>query len=75
MRAVAARGGNDLLAHRVMATLFYEPSTRRGSRFETAMYRLGGHVITTENAGVLVSHQGRDAGGYGRGWARMRTCW
>lgn len=50
MRAVAATGGNDLLARKVMATLFYEPSTRTRLSFETAMYRLGGHVITTENA-------------------------
>ncbi len=33
-----------------MATLFYEPSTRTRLSFESAMYHLGGHVITTENA-------------------------
>jgi len=35
---------------RVMASLFYEPSTRTRFSFEAAMYRLGGQVITTENA-------------------------
>lgn len=50
MREVSARGGSHLLAGRVMASLFYEPSTRTRLSFETAMYRLGGHVITTENA-------------------------
>jgi aspartate carbamoyltransferase catalytic subunit len=50
MREVAASGGNNLLAGRIMATLFYEPSTRTRLSFETAMIRLGGQVITTENA-------------------------
>lgn len=50
MREVASSGGNNLLAGRIMATLFYEPSTRTRLSFETAMIRLGGQVITTENA-------------------------
>lgn len=35
---------------KIMATLFYEPSTRTRFSFETAMLRLGGNVVTTENA-------------------------
>jgi aspartate carbamoyltransferase catalytic subunit len=50
MREVAAAGGSTLLSGRIMATLFYEPSTRTRLSFETAMMRLGGQVITTENA-------------------------
>jgi aspartate carbamoyltransferase catalytic subunit len=50
MREVAASGGNSLLRGRIMATLFYEPSTRTRLSFEAAMTRLGGQVITTENA-------------------------
>ncbi len=39
-----------LLPGRVMATLFYEPSTRTRLSFESAMLRLGGQVVSTENA-------------------------
>jgi aspartate carbamoyltransferase catalytic subunit len=38
------------LEGRIMASLFYEPSTRTRFSFESAMLRLGGSVITTENA-------------------------
>ncbi len=43
-------GGPPLLPGRVMATLFYEPSTRTRLSFESAMLRLGGQVVSTENA-------------------------
>ena len=38
------------LRDQIMASLFYEPSTRTRLSFESAMLRLGGEVISTENA-------------------------
>ena len=35
---------------RVMAALFYEPSTRTRLSFEAAMLRLGGDTMGTDNA-------------------------
>ncbi len=55
MEQVAARGGITDYHNRIMATLFYEPSTRTRFSFETAMHRLGGHVISTENAAEFSS--------------------
>ncbi len=57
---VADEMKNDLLAKprlyanalkdKIMASLFYEPSTRTRFSFESAMSRLGGSILTTENA-------------------------
>ncbi len=38
------------LRGRLLATLFYEPSTRTRFSFEAAMFRLGGQVLSAENA-------------------------
>ncbi|MDA0711731.1 MAG: aspartate carbamoyltransferase [bacterium] len=50
MEEVVSRYGSSILNRRIMASLFYEPSTRTRLSFESAMYRLGGQVITTESA-------------------------
>lgn len=39
----------------LMATLFYEPSTRTRLSFESAMGRLGGTILSTESAGEYSS--------------------
>ena len=41
---------NEELRGKVVATLFFEPSTRTRLSFESAVARLGGAVISTENA-------------------------
>jgi aspartate carbamoyltransferase catalytic subunit len=40
----------EILRGAVVATLFYEPSTRTRLSFEAAVYRLGGAVVSAENA-------------------------
>jgi aspartate carbamoyltransferase len=45
-RIVESRGGCALLAHRVLANVFYEPSTRTACSFAAAMQRLGGSVLS-----------------------------
>jgi aspartate carbamoyltransferase catalytic subunit len=50
MEKVVEDGGSKLLDGCIMASLFYEESTRTRFSFETAMLRLGGSVISTENA-------------------------
>jgi len=55
MERVAARGGTLDYQHHIMATLFYAPSTRTRFSFEAAMLRLGGRVLSTEQAGVFSS--------------------
>ena len=46
MREMVSRVGSfDLLKGKILANLFYEPSTRTSSSFTSAMERLGGSVI------------------------------
>ena len=52
MRDLVERdGGVDLLHRKVMAALFYEPSTRTSASFIAAMERLGGSVIPVTQGG------------------------
>ena len=45
----------ESLRGKILASVFFEPSTRTRFSFESAMYRLGGHVITAENANEFSS--------------------
>ncbi len=50
-RADELRNSNEqTLRGKILTTLFYEPSTRTRLSFESAMIRLGGSIIGTENA-------------------------
>ena len=72
---VLRRGGGADLRGRVLATLFYEPSTRTRFSFEVAMQRLGGAVVSAENAreyssgakGETLQDTARIVGGYADG--------
>jgi aspartate carbamoyltransferase catalytic subunit len=55
MENVVARGGSLDYQNRIMATLFYAPSTRTRFSFEAAMHRLGGRILSTEHAGAFSS--------------------
>lgn len=55
MERVVARGGTLDYQNRIMATLFYAPSTRTRFSFEAAMLRLGGRVLSTEQASAFSS--------------------
>ncbi len=50
MKKIVARGGTRDYENKILATLFYKPSTRTRFSFESAMYRLGGKVLSTEQA-------------------------
>lgn len=55
MERVVARGGSLDYQQRIMAMLFYAPSTRTRFSFEAAMHRLGGRVLSTEQARAFSS--------------------
>ncbi|HEX5166171.1 MAG TPA: aspartate carbamoyltransferase [Thermomicrobiales bacterium] len=55
MRGLVGRPGDERLRGRILATLFFEPSTRTRLSFESAMLRLGGQVISAESADITSS--------------------
>jgi aspartate carbamoyltransferase catalytic subunit len=55
MERIVQRGGTRDYENRIMASLFYRPSTRTRFSFEAAMYRLGGRVLSTESAKAFSS--------------------
>ncbi len=59
MLAVIQQGKRvDYLKNEIMATLFFEPSTRTRLSFESAMQRLGGGVIGFADAGTSSTKKG-----------------
>lgn len=57
-RDLEARKRPDLLTGRLMATLFFEPSTRTRLSFEAAMHKLGGKVIGFSEPGSTSAKKG-----------------
>jgi len=49
--AASIRGQSHLCQGKILASLFFEPSTRTRMSFETAMHRLGGRVISVMDLG------------------------
>lgn len=51
-KLVTSKGGSKILKHKVMAPLFFEPSSRTFSSFSAGMLRLDGDVIPLPNMGT-----------------------
>ncbi|MCW4045615.1 MAG: aspartate carbamoyltransferase [Candidatus Bathyarchaeota archaeon] len=59
MEAVASKG-SDMLKGKILATLFFEPSTRTRLSFEAAMLKLGGSVIGFAEAEIASVKKGEN---------------
>jgi len=59
MEPVAAKG-SDLLRGKILATLFFEPSTRTRLSFEAAMHKLGGSTIGFAEAEIASVKKGEN---------------
>jgi len=55
-----ARSGSTMLKGKILATLFYEPSTRTRLSFESAMHRLGGTAIGFAEAEIASVRKGEN---------------
>lgn len=55
-----AQSGSDMLQRKILATLFYEPSTRTRLSFEAAMHKLGGSTIGFAQAEIASVKKGEN---------------
>lgn len=63
---VDKKKSTDLLKGKILAALFYEPSTRTRLSFETAMHRLGGNVLSVVGAEMASLSKGETFADTGR---------
>ena len=52
------KNNSEVLKGKILATLFFEPSTRTRLSFESAMYRLGGNIIGFHTGDVSSTNKG-----------------
>merc|ERR1719261_1499356 len=52
---VKTSGGDESLKGKILASVFYEPSTRTNCSFQAAMLRLGGSVIAVNESSSSVA--------------------
>lgn len=71
MEQILQNGGSEMAKGKILATLFYEPSTRTRLSFEAAMLRLGGTIISETDVqfssatkGEVLSDTAQIVGGY-----------
>jgi len=55
MESILARGGEECLKDKILASLYFTPSLRTRFSFEAAMLRLGGSILSTEAADIFSS--------------------
>jgi aspartate carbamoyltransferase catalytic subunit len=55
MESILARGDEECLKGKILASLYFTPSLRTRFSFEAAMLRLGGSILSTEAAGIFSS--------------------
>jgi aspartate carbamoyltransferase catalytic subunit len=55
-----AKGGSEILKGKILATLFFEPSTRTRLSFESAMLKLGGNVIGFAEPDISSARKGEN---------------
>lgn len=55
-----AKNGSDMLKGKILATLFFEPSTRTRLSFEAAMHKLGGSTIGFAEAEIASVRKGEN---------------
>jgi aspartate carbamoyltransferase catalytic subunit len=55
-----AKTGSDMLKGKILATLFFEPSTRTRLSFETAMLKLGGNYIGFAEPDISSARKGEN---------------